>query len=138
MPFIVMSKLAKDASFMKFTFEYIRNFGLCAGLFVVGRWMDHGGGDANKDFVDSVLKWLFYVVGFCLTVINFEYGLHQIELMRLPSWWRAVAILVVLQCGGFTIMYLGSPNKSEALLDTTRGHVAESPVCKPTPRGITI
>ena len=99
---------------------------LCAGLFVVGRWMDHGGGDASKDFLDSVLKWLFYVVGFFLTFINFEYGLHQIELMRLPNWWRAVAFLVVLQCGGFTILYLGSPNKSEATIETIRGNVAET------------
>jgi hypothetical protein len=32
MPFAAMSKLAKDASFMKFIFDYVRNFGLCAGV----------------------------------------------------------------------------------------------------------
>ena len=102
MPFVALSKVAKNEVCVKTIFDYVRNLGLSAVVALAAWWkfsdLSHRGFSYYFDiFSGSVLA----VASFSLFFLNMEFITHQFAKVNAPRWLTAIlssfAYLIAIQ-----------------------------------------
>lgn len=92
MPFVSLSKLAKNENHVKLIFDYVKNIGVSALIVAAGKWqIENQLLGVFSHFYGILVGYILSASGFCLLFINQEFIIHQIDKYN-PSKWLRVAL----------------------------------------------
>ncbi len=107
MPFVLLSRVAKNESHVKLIFDYVKNIGISALVFAVGIWeIKHQSSDLFSHLFGILSGCILIVSGFCLFFINQEFIIHQIDKYSPPRWLRGILHGYIFLIASMLLMYL--------------------------------
>lgn len=102
MPFVSLSRLAKNESHVKLIFDHVKNIGVCALIIAAGKWQI-----ANQfSFYGILVGCILAASGFCLLFLNQEFIIHQIDKYNPPRWLRGILHAYIFMIAFSLLIYL--------------------------------
>ena len=90
MPFVLISRIAKNESHVKLILDYVKNIGVSALVVAVGIWEIKRQSLDFSNFFGILLGCILILSGFCLLFINQEFIIHHIDKYDPPRWLRGI------------------------------------------------